>query len=188
MTCPSVCAKLAAYQDGDLRADQARAVEAHLLTCASCARELRELRGVVTLLEGLDELEPSAGFTAGVLKIVAQEPVAEPTQPLLRTGLTLAGVGLALSALILAGLAGWGPLDLSAWQPALASLLTATAKLAATACAAAEPVLGALLEGLARPVGWLLVADVVLLAAVLAGARRFLTGRGWRNLTNVWAL
>ena len=188
MTCRSVRAKLGTFQDGELPADQAVALEEHLRGCEACARECTELRGVAALLDGLTEIEPSPGLTRSVLQAVAHERIAEAPRPLLSPGLALAGVGLVLSTVIVAGLAGWGPIDLSGWEAGLTPLLTALAKLCAVFAEASGPVVSALVEGLAGPLAWLLAADVVALLAVLAAGRRLLTARALRNMTNLLAL
>ena len=188
MTCRSVRARFARHQDGDLPADQAGAVEEHLRECETCRRECAALRGTVALLDGLGELEPSAGFTSSVLQAVREERIAEPARPPVSAGLALAGLGAVLSTIIVAGLCGFGPLDLSGWQLALPSLATATAKLCAVMAEVSGPALSALLEGLARPAGWLLAADVLALLVVLAGGRRLLARKTLRGMTNLLAL
>jgi anti-sigma factor RsiW len=188
MTCRSVRARLPQYQDGELPADERSAIEQHLRACETCACEYAELRGVVALLGSLTKAEPSADFTANVLQAVAHESIAEPARPAVSLGLVLAGVSLVLSTVIVAGLAGFGPLDLSAWQAALASGATAFAKLFALLAEASVPITDALLEGLAGPVAWLLLADVIALMAVLAFGRRLLSARALRNVSSLLAL
>ena len=188
MTCRSVRAKVEAYQDGLLPADQALALEQHLRGCEACARECAELRGVVTLLEGLAEIEPPVGLTASVLRAVAHERVADARRPWVSPGLALAAVGLVLSTVIVTGLAGWGPVDLSGWQAGIAPLTAALAKLWVPLAEASGPVANALFGWLAGPVAWLLVADVVALLAVLAVGRRLLAARSPRNVTSLFAL
>jgi hypothetical protein len=103
-------------------------------------------------------------------------------------GLALAAVGLVLSTVIVTGLAGWGPVDLSGWQAGIAPLTAALAKLWVPLAEAGGPIVNALIEGLAGPVAWLLVADVVALLAVLAVGRRLLAARSPRNVTSLFAL
>ena len=188
MTCRNVRAKLGAYQDGDLPADQAQALEEHLRRCEACARECAELRGVVALLDGLAEVEPSPGLTNSVLQAIAHERIAEAPRPIVSPGLALAAAGLVLTTVIVTGLAGWGPLDLSGWQAGIAPLTAALAKLWVPLAEAGGPVANALIEGLAGPVAWLLVADVVALLAILAAGRRLLAARALRNMTSLLAL
>ncbi|MBM3500068.1 MAG: hypothetical protein FJX74_15540, partial [Armatimonadetes bacterium] len=182
MRCRSVCRRLTRYQDGDLPPAQTQALAEHLRGCPGCRRELAALKAVAALLNGLGEVEPDEAFTRDVLRAVAGERIAEPARPLVSTGLTLAAVGLVLSTIILVGLAGGGPLDLSSLPTSLASLVTAATKVGLTLTDVAGPVLTALFEGLAAPVAWLLLADVVALAVVVAGGRRLLVGRSWRGV------
>lgn len=46
--------RLSAYHDGELPADEARALEAHLLDCADCRRELEQLRHVSDLFAAVE--------------------------------------------------------------------------------------------------------------------------------------
>lgn len=49
--CPNE--RLSGYLDGELREDEARAIEAHLATCERCAAELEALRQLAELTAGL---------------------------------------------------------------------------------------------------------------------------------------
>jgi anti-sigma factor RsiW len=188
MSCRSVRARLAQYQDGDLCADERSAIEEHLRRCETCACEYAELQAVAALLDSVTEAEPSVDFTTNVLRAVEHEPIAEPARPIASPGLVLASVSLVVSTVIVAGLAGFGPLDLSAWQAELASGATAFAKLLALLAEASVPITDALLEGLAGPVAWLLLADVIALMAVLAFGRRLLSARALRDVSSLLAL
>jgi len=140
------------------------------------------------LLDGLTEIEPPPSLTASVLQAVAHERIAEAPRPVVSLGLVLAAAGLVLTTVIVTGLAGWGPLDLSGWQVGLAPLTAAVAKLWVPLAEASGPVANALIEGLAGPVTWLLVADVVALLVVVAAGRRLFARRALRNMTSLLAL
>lgn len=67
LTCAEVHELLSRYTGGMLNTQQERAVDAHLETCAACARELRSLRQEDTLLaEALAGLKPTESFRARV--------------------------------------------------------------------------------------------------------------------------
>ena len=98
--------RLHAYADGELADEDARAVEAHLASCADCRAELAEIRQLKSALRTLDfsELAPQ-GLAGDIQRRVAQAR--------LRTLWTAAGGGLL--AACLAGalflLAGPSPVD-----------------------------------------------------------------------------
>jgi anti-sigma factor RsiW len=56
--------KLAAYHDGELPEPERRAMERHLLECASCRRELAKLRELSRILCVVPVPEMSAGLPA----------------------------------------------------------------------------------------------------------------------------
>ena len=97
--------RLSEYLDGDLGADDRRALEAHLGGCAECARTLEELRGVVRQLGALGDAAPPPAVWAAVERSVAAPrapevvPIAAVRAPrrlsfslpqLIAAGLTLA--------------------------------------------------------------------------------------------------
>lgn len=98
--------RLHAYADGELAADEARAVEAHLEACADCRAELAQIRELKSALRTLDFSEVAPGNLAGDI----QRRVAEARR---RTTWTAAGGGLL--AACLAGalflLSGPSPVD-----------------------------------------------------------------------------
>ncbi len=65
--------RLHAYADGELDADEARAVEAHLETCADCRAELAQIRALKSALRTLDfsEMAPE-GLSGDIQRRVAQ--------------------------------------------------------------------------------------------------------------------
>src|SRR5262249_55313488 len=68
---------LSAYLDGELGGDARRTVEAHLVTCADCRRELAELRATVALVRRLPEAAPPR-------PLFVRAPEAAPPAGLLR--------------------------------------------------------------------------------------------------------
>jgi len=188
MTCRQVCARLAKYQDGDLRDNQRAAVEEHLRGCEACAREWAQLQAVVALVEDLPEAEPSSGFTAQVMRAVAHEPIEKPLLGRVSQDLAFAALALILSVAIVAGAAGVGPVDLSGWQLAFASLSQTAAKMLVMGSEVGTVLVDALLRGLGRPLAWLLLADVLALAVVLAAGRRLRSARPLTNLNSLVAL
>jgi hypothetical protein len=67
MTCALVRNRLSDWIDGGLDPRTARGVEAHLASCARCARRVDELRAVSCLLSELPRLEPAESVAARVL-------------------------------------------------------------------------------------------------------------------------
>lgn len=95
---------LGAYVDGELSADRRSWVEDHLVTCASCRRELAELRALTTLLHAdpapasfLESVVLPQGsteaFTRQVIKNLPR-PVQPAWQRALRLGLRFTPLGL----------------------------------------------------------------------------------------------
>lgn len=69
--------RLSEYIDGDLTAEDAAALEAHLAECAECATTLGELREVVTLAHGLEPSPPASDLWPGIRGRL--EPRSGPT-------------------------------------------------------------------------------------------------------------
>jgi len=67
MTCHDVRAQLSALLDEALNQPERSALEAHLVTCVDCRRELEELRGTVALLGRLGPVHAPAGFVDRVV-------------------------------------------------------------------------------------------------------------------------
>jgi hypothetical protein len=65
------------YLDGELVPEQARALEAHLAGCASCAREVANFRLVFDRLENLPLFEPSPAL---VDRVLAEAMPAHPAR------------------------------------------------------------------------------------------------------------
>ena len=72
MTKDDFTLRLHAFADGELDAAEARAVEAHLATCADCRAELAQIRALKAALHDLDfsEVAPD-GLAAGIQQRVA---------------------------------------------------------------------------------------------------------------------
>ena len=70
--------RLGPYLEGDLPLQQRALVDAHLDACASCAEELKELRGTIGLLHSLPELEPPPGLARSVIARI-QAGEGQPT-------------------------------------------------------------------------------------------------------------
>jgi hypothetical protein len=68
MTCPEARELLSALLDDALSPAERQAIDAHLRTCAECARELTELRETVALLERLPPVHAPAGFVDRVVE------------------------------------------------------------------------------------------------------------------------
>ena len=68
MTCPEARELLSALLDDALSPAERQAIDAHLTTCAECARELTELRETVALLERLPPVHAPAGFVDRVVE------------------------------------------------------------------------------------------------------------------------
>lgn len=60
--------KLSEYLDGELSSSDARALEAHVATCAACSRTLDELRRVVARAGALEDRPPQKDLWAGVAR------------------------------------------------------------------------------------------------------------------------
>jgi anti-sigma factor RsiW len=104
MTCEETEILLHALADGELDAGNARAIEAHVATCANCAQRLREIRGIREALAGRAlQFEAPASLRA---KIEASLPALASTPRAVRTSrrslLQGFALGTALSSAIAA--------------------------------------------------------------------------------------
>jgi anti-sigma factor RsiW len=61
---------LSAFLDGELAAEEERAVSAHLVACPKCSFDLEALRQARDLLRALPPVEPPPGFPESLLVIV----------------------------------------------------------------------------------------------------------------------
>jgi len=95
--------ELSAYLDGE--ADDPRALEAHLATCANCAARILELRHVTTALRQLTPPQTRSDFAPRVLERIAHDEATAPPnllpfrfRPALRLALAAASVLFVVSA------------------------------------------------------------------------------------------
>ena len=122
MNCERGLEQLSARLDGELSADEAAELEAHLARCPSCralAQQLEQLHGDFPALE---ELEAPAGFAQGVMDRVRTKKPAGRVIPLFRRPQFKALAGLAACAALCIGLYGAGQLGNTA--PDLGELST----------------------------------------------------------------
>jgi len=106
--CSACEARLAAYLEGEASPAEARAVEEHLKTCASCRELAGAMRTVELRLSGLRGIEPRPDFTQAVMSSVAVMPVPKPARVRIRWFLGyLAAAWAALIALTLTHVIDW---------------------------------------------------------------------------------
>jgi hypothetical protein len=77
MRCTRIRKYLIPYAEGALPERLSGTVEGHVAKCASCARELRELAGVVDVLRSTDypALEPASDIRSRIMAQLANEPM-----------------------------------------------------------------------------------------------------------------
>ncbi|HSE95451.1 MAG TPA: anti-sigma factor, partial [Methylomirabilota bacterium] len=81
MSCDDVQADLSALLDEALGPAERARVEAHIMDCSDCRRELDRLRQTVALLRGLEPVRAPAGFVERVLAAAGPAPgVAWPAR------------------------------------------------------------------------------------------------------------
>jgi anti-sigma factor RsiW len=179
MRCSRVRNQLLPYQDGELSAEERRQVERHLRDCRVCAHEHARLAGVVGLIESLPEVAAPRHLTANVLRALAADervaPAPAPAPPRFAAGALLGLASLALSALVVGTLIG----VVVGGSAAIAPVATAAAKTVSLALEVGSVTAEALTLALAKPLLWLLIADIALLLLVIAGRRRLL--EAWRR-------
>lgn len=81
MTCAGVRRRLSEWHDGELEPGAARAVTAHLQSCAACGRVAGELRALSSLVGGLPRLDPPEPVSVRVQERL--EIAAEARRPAL---------------------------------------------------------------------------------------------------------
>ena len=74
MTCHEARELFSAQVDDALGADERRALDAHLATCAECVRELQRFRSTVALLRSVEPAHAPAGFVDRVLDAAQPAP------------------------------------------------------------------------------------------------------------------
>lgn len=139
MKCHQVQERLSEYLDGELDAEQARAVQAHLPGCAACARELAGLRAVVQELHSLPPAQVPGGLCSAVMEQLRSQPRA--AAPRLWRHLR---TGLAAAAAVVVVFAGFLLTRPRTEPPRIASALTETMKSPETPAAVED-------KGLAAP-------------------------------------
>ena len=179
MTCWAVRRRLVAYDDGDLSPGQTAEIEAHLAACQSCSDELAELRGAIGMVESLAQEEAGPEFTADVLAAIRSRRVAEePARPVMWPAAV--GLGLAGAVVSVALIVGLAALD---WESvrqagvALAPSARALLDVAGLAFVELLKMLDTVSQALSQPLQLALLADVLLLGAVLVVWRRLATAR-----------
>lgn len=97
--------RLAAYRTGTLGERRCRAVEAHLLECAECARELDSLDRVLALVEDqVGQVEPPPGLWNGVYNRITAPAAGTSASSAIRRWLARPAhaVGVAMAILAIA--------------------------------------------------------------------------------------
>ena len=113
---------LSPYIDGELEANAAERLEAHLAACEGCRLELQQLRAMAAALHDLPEVQVPRSFTLSPDRIAARRPLTGAAAPLaLGMRLAAAGLAVALAAVLvvdLGGLAGDNQAGTTAQQAA----------------------------------------------------------------------
>ncbi|MGD8240569.1 MAG: zf-HC2 domain-containing protein, partial [Armatimonadota bacterium] len=179
MRCWLTRRRLNRYEDGDLSPKQTAAVEQHLDACPRCPAELAQLRSAITLVESVEQVEPRAQFTAEVLTAIRSRRAAEqPAEPVTwPVGVALGFAGLVVTTALIVGV--W-TLDLEgirAAGTAIGASWGPVFDVARSFIVQALQILGTVVEALTQPLLFALVADMVLLMAVLVVWRRIVTAR-----------
>ncbi len=112
--------QLSAYIDGALDLAAARRLEAHLGECRGCRREMEQLRSTVAALQELPEARVPRSFTLSPERAAAPRP-STPAAPLaFGARIAVAGVAVALAAVLVVDLGDLGrdgaPAEVSAPQ------------------------------------------------------------------------
>src|SRR5438093_6966906 len=95
---------LSAYIDGRLPAPETTALEAHLASCDACRREVDELRGTASALQGLPQMETPRSFAITPRMLERKTAAARPDLPAIGLGMRLAGAAVAVVlAVVLVG-------------------------------------------------------------------------------------
>jgi anti-sigma factor RsiW len=176
---------LASYLDGDLSAQRAADVQAHLTGCPDCSAELAALRQAVALVDALDEVDPGPSFTVRVMARLRAQPdgqallVAEQRHARLwPLGLALGAAGLVATALVVWLISTLSLPGVGEWLAMAGVLGRAAAGVTHGLGVAAAMLLEALARALAtRPVMLALAAELAAAMAVAVWYRRW---RLWR--------
>jgi anti-sigma factor RsiW len=185
MKCRAARSFLASYLDGDLSAQRAADVQAHLTGCPDCSGELAALRQAVALVGTLDEVDPGPSFTIRVMASLRAQsegsalPVAEPGPARLwPLGLVLGAAGLAATALVVWLISTLSLPGVGEWSVMAGVLGRAATGVIHGLGLAVAMLLEALARALAtRPVMLALAAEIAAAMAVAVWYRRW---RLWR--------
>jgi anti-sigma factor RsiW len=94
---------LSALLDGELSAEEAELVHAHVVGCASCTAELDAVRHVRSAVRSLKAVDPPAGFVESLLEDVQPAPSNVIPLRARRAAIANAAAAVAAGLLILAG-------------------------------------------------------------------------------------
>ena len=104
--------KLSDYIDGELSAEEQRAVAAHVAQCGECARAVEQLRGIVQMAGTLTPVAPTADLWTGIADRIANQHTPRilggPWFSSRRFSFTMPQI--AAASLLLALLSGWAAL------------------------------------------------------------------------------
>jgi len=92
-------ARLSDYLDGELSPEEARTLEAHLATCASCAGELAALRRVVGRLAEATDREPATDLWPDLKRTIEADRIPDGARIGWRVALALAAAALVAASL-----------------------------------------------------------------------------------------
>lgn len=98
--------RLSEYIDGDLEANEAAALEAHVALCAACRSTLAELRSVVTAARSLEDRAPANDLLPGIMdRIGAGDdvkvvPIGARSRPVRRFTFSMAQLAAAATVLV----------------------------------------------------------------------------------------
>jgi anti-sigma factor RsiW len=165
MRCSWCEPRLDAYLEATLRPRDARAVGAHVRSCAACATFLEELRVIDALLATARPPGVAPDFTAAVVSATHATPTRAPRRLPLGVALLLyLGIAWALAAIFALRTSQAGQVLGAA--SAFARSNVAAFGAAARVIAPAAPLAAAAVTGI-------LLVDLLLLVALLYGYRRF---------------
>ena len=165
MNCSACKARIGALRDGELPARDARLVESHLESCASCRAFAERLDAIEASLVHLTPIEPRQDFTIAVMAGIAAMPVPE-RQPARLWWLVIADVALwiAIGALTAFGAIRWK------------ALAAGTAAFVAKSGVAAATIYNVAIDFHAVPIVALGVGlEIAFLAVIIAFGRKHLS-------------
>jgi len=102
LTCATAREMLDDHAHGQLSRERAEAVDAHLIACKECGREMARLEQHAGLLGTLGAVEPPARIREKVRREVARRSLPVYSRPTFRGMIATAGVAVAAAAVVLA--------------------------------------------------------------------------------------